>query len=707
MKLAQYYLFPVIALLILPRTDAQEDRFFMPREIKQAYENGTRSYDGRPGPNYWQNTADYTIEVEVDPATRELTGSESITYYNNSPDDLNILIIRLYQDNFRKGNQRGSSVRPDDVNDGVEISRLVVGDSALNVDQSTRRQGTNMIVTLPEAIVSGSSIELEIDWQLVIPQTTIRMGAYDSTSFFVSYWYPQIAVYDDVFGWDGLSHDFSTEFYNELGNFDVRITAPVNFTVIATGALQNPQEIFTSDKLSLYEKATQSEETVTILSKEDATNGYEHKFGTWHFRAGDVTDFSFCLSDHFVWDAAIQKVEDRNVLIHSYYNVSVADRATQLTAIQQKTMKHFSEDMPGVPYPYPEFATCVMAVGGGGMETPMMANNGQPGQGVTIHEMMHTYFPMYVRVNEKRFAWMDEGWANFNTTYLTIKYFQGQELSPGNFGSGGVSGTLGSFSDLPMITSTQFLDNSNYGYASYPLPEFLYGILHHHLGDELFQQCYSTYIRDWAKKSPTPYDFMYTFERVSGQDLSWFWKPWFFGFGDVDVRIGSYNKGKLTVENQGTRPVPILVNAIYDDSTTWTGEYSAKSWEGSGMFKVKIPDHKKLAKFDVNGSLPDANSLDNYYPSLRDRYGDFEIEDRYLGSYSITQFPINVILSEQEGLIHLRVTNAGLESFMEPLSDTKFQSLDGNIICELTPKDDGVDLRLQLRNFGVTVTGSK
>jgi hypothetical protein len=463
---------------------AQETRFFMPEEIKAAIDNGTRSYDGKPGPNYWQNTVDYTIEVEVIPETRQLIGSEKIVFNNNSPDDLGNLVIRLYQDNFKKGNARASGVRASDINDGVEISNLKIGGVAIDVDESTRRRGTNMMISLAEPIKSMTSATIELEFKTVIPETTVRMGAYDSTSFYAAYWYPQMAVYDDVFGWDMLSYDFSTEFYNNLGNFNVTIKAPENFTVMATGVLQNPEEVFTSEKLERYKNANSSEETVMIISPDDVNNGYAHKKGMWNYKADEVSDFSFCISDHYVWDAAIQKVDNRNVLINSFYNVNVAPRAKELTQIQRTTMKSFSEEVPGVPYPYPEFTTNVAGRGGGGMETPMMAINGGPGRGVTIHEMFHTYFPMYVRTNEKRFAWMDEGWADFNTAYTTRRTFE-KDTSLLITGYTSIQGTMGTISDLPLITSTQFMDNTNYGYASYPLPAFMYAMLHHHLGEEL------------------------------------------------------------------------------------------------------------------------------------------------------------------------------------------------------------------------------
>lgn len=682
---------------------AQEDRFFMPREIQQAYEKGTRAYDGKPGPNYWQNEVDYQMEVAIEPATRMLTGSATITLHNQSPDELSTLVLRLYHDAFRKGNPRGSAVRPSDITDkGMTVRALRIDGEAIDLEENFNRRGTNAYVPLTDPLAAGASAEIEVEWEMLIPQTTIRTGAYDSTSFFVAYWYPQVAVYDDVFGWDGLSYDFSTEFYNNLGDFDVKITAPTAFTVMATGVLQNAKEVFSAEKLALYQEAKTSDETVTIVSVDDALDStFAHPSGTWHYRADEVTDFSFCLSDHFVWDAANQMVDGRSVLVSSFYNQSVAQRAGQLTANQQKTMRHFSEDVPGVPYPYPEFTTCVMGVGGGGMETPMMANNGGPGLGVTVHEMFHTYFPMYVRVNEKRFAWMDEGWADFNTAYVVQRYFQGDSSLMVEGSGTSVGSTLGSISDLPLITSTQFMDNTNYGYASYPLPAFVYGILHQHLGDELFRQCYRTYIERWAQKAPTPYDFFYTFEDVSGQDLSWVWTPWFFRYGSVDLAIASFNKGKLEVINRGNRPIPVLVEVTYADSSTWRQDYSGKIWEEEGSLKVKIPDGKNVASLSVNGSLPDAYILDNYYPDLQKTYGVSAVPEGVLGQYQMNEYPVNLDLSIKDGLYHARFL--GRSAYLLPLEDGRYRSLNGSY--EITLQDG--DITVLLTGSGFRLTGSK
>lgn len=693
----------ILILLLLPAF-AQESDLYLPREFKEAYENGTRSFDGKPGPKYWQNLVDYKLNVEIIPESRSLIGEGTIRFHNNSPDDMGFLVIRLYHDLFKKGNPRSISVSESDLNEGMEIISLVVDGDTLDLDKMTRRIGTNMSMNLPAPLASNSFTMINIQWKMTIPETTRRTGAYDSTSFFVSYWYPQVAVYDDVFGWDGLAYDFSTEFYNNLGNYDVRISAPENFTVMATGVLQNPNQVFKEDKLSLYRKANATQETIMIISPEDIQNGYEHKSGTWRYKADEVPDFSFCLSDHFVWDAAIQPVEDRNVLISSFYHIDQADRASTLTSIQQQTMKHFSEDVPGIPYPYPEFTTCVQNGRGGGMETPMMANNGGPGRGVTIHEMLHTYFPMYVRINEKRFAWMDEGWADFNTSYVSDRYFEGSdELFIENFGS--LDARLGNYSDIPLLTSTQYTDASNYGYTAYQLPAFLYSILHHHLGDELFRVCYKEYITRWAKKSPTPYDFFYTFENVSGQDLSWLWKPWFFEYGNVDLAIEMLKKNKITIKNIGSRSIPVVLEVMYKDSTNWKMDYSASIWKDKSSFTTELPNWKEIATVAVNRKLPDANSLDNYYPTLKQRYEDMAISRVILGKYPMNEYRTTTNIFLKNGFLSL--TLFGMDYYLIPVSENTFESLSGSISVTIKEKDDSVNLSMDLKNYGITLTGAK
>ncbi|NNK86960.1 MAG: M1 family metallopeptidase, partial [Flavobacteriaceae bacterium] len=576
----------ILSLIFLTAFSYAQSKLHIPKEIQQAYEKGTRSMDGNPGPEYWQNTADYTIELEVTPETRELSGTETVIYTNNSPDDLSTIVIRLYYDVFRKGNERGMSVNPEDIDDnGVDLNRVVVNGEAYELEnpQMLGRSGTNLDIRLKEPLKSGETATLEFDWVQKVPLTVRRTGAIDPTSFFVAYWYPQVAVYDDVFGWDRIDYTFDTEFYNNLGSFDVKITAPDNFLVWATGTLENSTEVLPENILERYEQAKTSMELVQVVNGEDLAN-LKLKSGTWHYRADNVTDFAFAISDDYQWDALSQKVDGRDVLISTAYPTEQADRYTEVTKVQQKTMKHFSEDVPGVPYPYPTFTTFI-GLRGGGMEFPMMANNAGPGQGVTIHELFHTYFPMYVRVNERRFAWMDEGWADFVTSYTMHKYFS-EDSSPSSFYSNfkpGMQGMIGSIGDLPTVTSSQYMAG-NYGYHSYSLPAFTYALLYEYLGDELFKKCYTEYVTRWAMKSPTPYDFFYTFEDVSGEDLGWFWDAWYFRMGFPEVSIGDYKNGKLTINRSGNRPVPVSIEVLYDvESDTEMKRYytieSIRNWK--------------------------------------------------------------------------------------------------------------------------------
>lgn len=699
-------LLTLFALTIGATLFAQE-RILIPREMQKAYENGTRSKDGNPGANYWHNTVDYNIKAAINPATREIGGSASITYYNNSPDDLTVLVVRLYNDVFKKGNARASSVDNRDVDGGVTVSRVAVSGSDMDLEgNSVNRSGTNMYIRLPEPLKSGASIDLIVDWAQFIPYTNRRTGVADSSSFFVAYWYPQMAVYDDVFGWDTQNYNFRTEFYNNLGNYEVELTAPTNFTIWASGMLQNPEEVFNQDVLDRYNKALTATDPLNIISGDEQDSTFAHKSGTWKYKADEVSDFAFAMSDHYEWNAASQKVEGRDVLISSLYPAGNPAPFAAMTPNQQKTMKHFSEDFPGIPYPYPQFTTFI-GLGGGGMEFPMMAYNGGPGLGVTVHEMFHTYFPMYVRVNERRFAWMDEGWADFVTSIVTNRYFQDDTTPLFTTFKGSVGGMQGSYEDLPLITSSQFMDGTNYGYASYPLPAFVYSILHQHLGDELFLKCYQAYITRWAKKSPIPFDFFYTFENVSGQDLSWLWKPWYFEYGYPDVKIGELKKNKLTVTNEGNRPVPLKLEVAYNDGTEYENTLSASTWKNGNTTTLEIPKYKEIKTISINASVPDLDDTNNFYPSLKDRMAGVEVPEFIFGTYTVANFNIKAHMESDDGLVMVRVPAAGMNVVVMPQEDGSFASLDNQIIIKFDNGEDKTSMNMQLKQFGVTVEGTK
>ncbi len=699
-------LFTLITLTLCTSLMAQEQRMFMPKEMKQAYDKGTRSYDGKPGANYWHNTVDYDIKLTVNPETRGISGTSKITYTNNSPDDLSTLVVRLYNDVYRSGNPRASRIDERDVDDGVTLNMVSVrGDSVDMESRAFNRAGTNIFLRLAEPVKAGEKVELAINWEQFIPYTNRRTGVADSTSFFVAYWYPQMAVYDDVFGWDTQNYSFRTEFYNNLANFNVELTAPESFTVWATGVLQNPEEIFNDEILDRYNKAMTATDPMDIINGDDLKDGFAHKSGTWKFKANEVPDFAFAMSDHYDWNAASQKVDGKDVLISSVYPTGNPQGFAAMTPNQQKTMKHFSEDIPGVPYPYPRFTTFI-GLGGGGMEFPMMAYNGGPGLGVTVHEMYHMYFPMYVRTNERRFAWMDEGWADYITSLVTARFFRGDTTDLFTNYKGSVGGMQGQYEDVPLFTSSQFMDGTNYGYSAYPLPAFIYSMLHYHLGDEMFYKAYKEYINRWAKKSPIPFDFFYTFEDVSGQDLSWLWKPWFFEYGFPNIKIEGLKKDKLTVANLGNRPVPVKVDVIYKDGTDYSVSMSGKDMVGKDNFVVSIPDYKNIETVAVNSSLPDLDDTDNFYPPLKDRMAGVEVPEFIYGTYNIANFNIQAMVENEDGLVKAKVPAAGMNVVVMP-KDDKWVSLDGQVVVTFDNSGEKPSMSMELKQFGVTVQGTQ
>lgn len=692
-----------------------QSELHIPKEIQKAYKNDTRSKDGKPGVNYWQNSVAYNIDVVVTPETRKIDGKETIVFKNNSPDLLPEIVIRLYYDVFKKGNQRGMQVNEEDIGEGVNIKELTVNGEKYDLTNKdrVRRSGTNLTITLTEPLKPRGEVTLGFQWDQKVPLTVRRTGAIDSTSFFVAYWYPQVAVYDDVFGWDRINYTFDTEFYNNLANFEVNITAPDNFLVWATGTLENSSAVLPSKIHERYARAKTSTELVKVVTKEDISN-LKLKSNTWNYKAVEVSDFAFAMSDHFLWDALSQEVSGNDVLISTAYPMAKEEDYSQITLVQQKTMKHFSEDIPGIPYPYPTFTTFI-GLKGGGMEFPMMANNDGPGEGVTIHEMFHTYFPMYVRINERRFAWMDEGWADFVTALVTHKYFSEEDNTSSLYSNFklGMQNTIGTIGDLPTVTSSQYMGN-NYGYHSYTLPSFTYSLLYQHLGEEIFLKVFREYIRRWAKKSPTPYDFFYTFEDVSGEDLNWLWESWYFKMGYPDVAIESYKNGKLVVKKIGERPVPLSVNVEYQTNDhgkpkTYTTMVSPSVWQDDNKsLSLKIPDGKQVESIIVNADMPDFNELDNFFPPLAERYKKLDLNKGVLGVYKLNEYPVDAIITEKEGVFFYEVTNTSSSGYLLPVDKNNFITTDGTV--ELSFKAEAgkvVGIVIKIEAYGISATGQK
>ncbi|MDT3695423.1 MAG: M1 family metallopeptidase [Ignavibacterium sp.] len=611
----------IIILLIIPPSFASDLK--MPREIKKAYDKNTRSYDGKPGINYWQNFSEYNIKAEIDPNTRLLTGSEKIVYLNNSPDTLKNIVLKLYQDMYKKGAARNRQLNPVTVTDGVIVSKLTVDNASVSLNPDDKKisyQGTNLIIKLTSPLPPKENIAIEIDWSFVIPKgTDIRIGTYGELTFFVGYWYPKIAVYDDILGWDLLSYNAEHEFYFDYSDINVEIKVPKGFGIWATGMLQNPEEVLNEPYLERYSLSLTSDNLINIVSRSDSGKEIyksQNGFTTFKYSVKNISDFAFGMSDFYLWDGTSIELEPgKRVGCFSAYNPS-SDFFTQAAEMAKRSIEFFSKEMPGVIYPYPQIT---VFNGDGGMEFPMIVNDGQFSNKVndvyvTTHEISHMYFPFYVGTNETRYGWMDEGMAYFLPWDLQIEL---SEYDHRTRAAVGFSRWAGNEMDIPMIFPSILSRDPHLSILSYYKSALAFEMLESALGDELFKKCLNEFISRWNGKHPTPWDMFYTFEDVVNHDLSWFWKPWFFESHIPDLAIkdvkNENNKTSVLVENVGNLPVPIDLTLTFEDGIQTKLTSSTLIWQnGDKEVWLDVDVKSKVKTVELtNKNIPDADVTNN------------------------------------------------------------------------------------------------
>ncbi len=620
--------------ILLTAQYALPQDFFITSEYKKALARGTRSTDGNPGASYWQNYCDYFIDAEVNTFTKELKGSERITFHNNSTTDLGKLVVRLYQDFSKPGKSRDWEGDPKHLNDGVTITRITVNGVTIDpAGKDVTRPGTNMVVNLGNSkMMSGTDNTVEIDWSFKIPDRFPRMGAYDSTSYMIAYWYPQISVFDDIDGWDMIDYKGVLEFYNDINNFDVRIkTDRPNLIVWSTGLLQNPDEVFTQDFLEKYNDAKNGYSKLDVdCSKLNSANQITKNNGknVWHVKAESVPDFSFAVSDHYVWQ--MKKIETAD----GYFtNLSTAFRPGtkslkfDVFKVAEESIKYLSTVMPGVPFPYPSMT---VFNGEGGMEFPMMVNDGDVEDWeslvyLTSHEISHTYFPFYMGINERKYAWLDEGFAVFLPMDFQTKM---NRFAPDNakkndeitdqkeYITKGYLRNSGNMNDIPMLASSNQLSSTPYRFNAYAKSTIVYEILQNILGDELFGKTLREFIRKWNGKHPTPYDFFFTVNDYTKKDLNWFWKKWFMEFGvpDLSISAAMVSEGKMDIKirNKGGMPVPVAVTITYEDGSEEIHNRTAEVWKDANEYKFTVETKGKVKTIVLgNKYIPDVNPEDN------------------------------------------------------------------------------------------------
>ncbi|HVM90151.1 MAG TPA: M1 family metallopeptidase [Puia sp.] len=601
-------------------------QLYMPRNIREAYKKGTRSMDGNPGPKYWQNHGIYDITITAMPPDRTIKGSEKITYFNNSPDTINHPVIKLILNIHQPGAVRLFDASADYITPGVHITKFTIdGQSA--TWHEPRVHSTWQSITLPKPLLPHDSVQFTFDWNYEISLQSNREGMLDSTSYFLAYFYPRVAVFDDYYGWDRMDFNDALEFYNDFNDYTLRVNVPKNYIVWATGTLLNPNVLQPTYKDRL-EKSMNSDEVIHVAAKEDlaAQNvTAQNEVNTWVWAASNITDVACALSDHYIWDASSVIVDDAD---HRRASVQAAflDNAQDyhhMVEFGRHALDWLSHNWPGVPYPFPK---TTIVQGFADMEYPMMVNdNTTPdldfSRFVVEHEIAHTWFPFYMGINETKYGFMDEGWA---TTFelLIGRADVGEEKADKLYKQFRVNGWIKDASaeeDLPIITPGNAMNGIGLGNNEYGKPSLGYLAMKDLLGDEVFKKCLHEYISRWHGKHPTPWDFFYTFNDESGQNLNWFWSNWYFSNNYIDLAVDKVTKTAsgytVDIKNIGGYASPVDVVATYADGSTENFHQTPAIWKkNQKQTSVTIPSKKKIIQVELKGSIwMDADESNNVW----------------------------------------------------------------------------------------------
>ncbi len=581
-----------LLLLLFVLAEAFSQNLYWPRDLKKAYKNETRSNDGWPGKKYWQNTATYNITVTALPPDRNIKGSEQISYINNSPDTLHELCFKFIQNIHKPGITRLGHADADFLTDGVHVDNY--SENGEEKKWGHADGGTVQYTRLSKPLLPHDSVKLAFDWHYQISLQSEREGMIDSTTYYLAYFYPRVAVYDDVSGWDDIEHNGALEFYNDFNNYVMNIKVPKNYIVWATGNLQNANEVL---QPKYVQRLNESMKASNVIHVADATDiagkniTKQNDVNTWTFAYNNVSDMALCLSNHYVWDASsvvVDEASKRRASIQSAFNDTAKD-FHHAVEFGQSALSFLSKTWPGVAYPFPKMT---VLQGYAGMEYPMMANDESYqefyfSRFVEEHEISHTWFPFYMGINETRYGFMDEGWAT--TFELLYNRTQMSKDSADNFYKQfRVNRWIydnNADEDLPIITPGDANSGRGFGNNEYGKPSLAYLSVKDLLGDDMFRKCLHGFMDRWHGKHPQPWDFFYSFNNTSGENLNWFWNAWFFSNNYIDLAIDTLqtvnNASQVSISNIGGFPVPIDLLINYKDGSTQTIHKSPEVWAAS------------------------------------------------------------------------------------------------------------------------------
>jgi len=590
----------------------------VPLNLKATYDKGTRSTDGRPGKNYWQNKATYAIDVKFNPATRLVSGTANITYFNNSPDTLKEILFKLYPNLYKKGSPRLMRIDDKDATDGMVIEKMLVNDQPQDVSK-LNIQATNMPVRI-RGLSPGTQIRFSITYAYTLNEGShIRTGQVEPGAYFIAYFFPRIAVYDDIDGWNRNPYLGSAEFYNDFCDFSVYVSVPDDYLVWATGDLKNPGEVLAEKFAGRLKKAETEDAIINIIDSNDVVQGGIAKNGgrSWRFEAKNVTDVAVALSNHYVWQSSslvVDPATGRRTRVDAVFNPKHKDYYW-VASDARKTVEAMSYRFPKWPFPYSHET---VFDGLDQMEYPMMVNDNPVEDRaesieLTDHEIFHTMFPFYMGINETKYGWMDEGWATIGE-WLISPMIDSSIVD--EYGMAAVNATAGTEADMPITTLTMQMTGGSSGFInSYPKPALGYLYVKDMLGEEVFYRALHNYIRNWNGKHPMPYDFFYSMNNGAGRNMNWFWKKWFFDSGVPDLAIASVNGRNITIESVGEKPVPIDLIITFSDGSTEKTHRSIAVWEkGNKTVLITTGSSKPVKKAELGSTYAaDRNKKNNVW----------------------------------------------------------------------------------------------
>lgn len=624
----------------------------MTNAIRRAHTAGTRDSTGRPGRNYWQLRTDYTIRVSLDPVTSRLTGSESVVIHNTSPDTLKQIGLRLYPNIFLGNTPQAAPWVPSEVTDGMVISRMSLNGTNVSLDPpqqggpgaqqraptvptATGLKTTSARIALSRPIPPGTRATLDVEWNMKLPggpgvghRMTMRWA---DSLYQPTQWFPRVAMYDDLRGWDPEFYLGPSEFFNPFGHYDVRITVPAGWIVSGTGVLQNPGEVLTQKARERLASVLKTDSVVTIVGPEEVGPGAATASGdrlTWHFVADTVNDFAWATARKFVWQSLRAAVPGKgHVPIHMVYLPGRANLYRDAGQIARHAIEFYS----GLWFPY-KFPQLTLQDGpSAGMEYPMVINSNR---GAADHEAAHQWWPMVVSTNETWYGWMDEGFNQY-MNILSRADAAGRTAILDSLGQA-YGRTSGNEAEPPMMWNANYAGPQFYGFTTYTKTPLMLSMLGGIVGDSAVQRAHREFADAWLFKHPSPWDWMFFMNKALGRDLGWFWYYWLFTTEAVHGSIQSVRSSGastvVTVRQDGQMPSPVVLrvrfaptgpriasmsNARMIDDVTAEVTWPVDVWfGGSRTFEAKLEFGGRRIEeivLDPHHRFPDANTADNVW----------------------------------------------------------------------------------------------